>query len=72
MQKLDTASLAEAQPISLDLDSRTEKLTLIADWKDELRHKLARAANNVWEWPDLDALRSEVERFKLACKGVRQ
>ena len=73
MQKLDTASLAEAQPLSLDLDSRTEKLTLIADWKDELRLKLARAINDVWgPPPDLDELHSEVERFKLACDGVRQ
>ena len=72
MQKLDTASITEAQPISFDLDTRTEKLTLLADWKDELRHKLARAADNVWERPDLDELRAEVERFKLACDGVRQ
>jgi hypothetical protein len=73
LQKLDTASIAEAQPISFDLDSRTEKLSLIADWKDELRLKLARAVNDVWgPPPDLDELRSEVERFKLACEGVRQ
>jgi len=73
LQKLDTASIAEAQPISFDLDSRTEKLSLIADWKDELRLKLARAVNDVWgPLPDLDELHSEVERFKLACEGVRQ
>ena len=71
MQKLNTSSLANAQTVSFDLDSRTEKLTLIADWRDELRRKLERASNNVWEWPDLDELRSEVERFKLACKGAR-
>jgi hypothetical protein len=72
LQKLDTASIAEAQLISFDLDSRTEKLTLIADWKDELRRKLYGAVNDVWApLPDLDELRAEVERFKLACKGAR-
>ena len=47
--------------------------SLLADWQDELRLKLARAVNDVWgPPPDLDELRSEVERFKLACEGVRQ
>ena len=73
MQKLDTASVGNAQPISFNLDAQTEKLELIADWKDELRRKLADACNDVWSpAPDLERLRTEVERYKLGCKGARQ
>ena len=70
MERLDSKALADAQ--AFPLDALTERLIVIAAWRDELRRKLARAANDVWgPLPDLDELRSEVERFKLACKGVR-
>ena len=70
MQELDKASLADAQPFSLE--NRAKALELIADWRDELRLKLRRACNDVWgPPPDLDELRAEVELFKLACRGVR-
>jgi hypothetical protein len=71
MQNLHKALLTEVQPISFDLDSRTESLTLIADWSNELRDMLAAALNPLDCAPDLDWLKVEVERFKLGCKGVR-
>jgi hypothetical protein len=57
---------------AFDLEGITSQLELLADWRDELRRMLAYALNNVWEEPDLDWLRSEVERFKLAVKGARR
>jgi hypothetical protein len=70
MERPDSKALADAQAFSLD--ALTERLIAIAAWRDELQRKLARAADDVWgRLPDLDELRSEVERFKLACKGVR-
>jgi hypothetical protein len=53
------------------LDALTEKLGIIADWRDGLRQLLAHAANDVWDWPDIEHLKVEVARFKLACKGAR-
>ena len=54
------------------LDALTEKLIIIADWRDELRQELGAAINDVWgPFPDLDRLRLEVERFKLGCLGAR-
>ena len=72
MQELDSNSLADAQAFSFDLDEKTKQLELIADWRAELRYKFADAVNDVWgPPPDLNELRCEVERYKLACKGVR-
>ena len=69
MQHVSNTKLADAQALSIDLEDRTKKLERIAAWRDELRLKLGRACNNVWEQPDYDAL--SVEQFKLACKGAR-
>jgi hypothetical protein len=69
MQRVNSKTLDRAQPFSFDLEDRTKKLERIAAWRDELRMKLGRACNNVWEQPDYDAL--SVEQFKLACKGAR-
>jgi hypothetical protein len=71
MQRLDNASLVDAQEISFDFEEKTKRLELICAWRDELRRKLARSLNDVWSTPDLDELRSEVVRFRLACKGAR-
>jgi hypothetical protein len=70
---MSTHQLRSGAPkVTVEIDGVTDRLHLLADWRDELRRKLARAANDVWgPLPDLDELRSEVERFKLACKGVR-
>ena len=69
MERLDSKALADAQAFSLD--ALTERLIVITAWRDELRRKLAQSLNDVWSTPDLDELRAEVERFKLACKGAR-
>ena len=71
MQPLDTKQLASAQALSFDIEERTAKLEAIADWRDELQHALDAAANPFDIAPDLDWLRREVSRFRLACKGVR-
>jgi hypothetical protein len=71
VQHVSSTALASTQA-NFDIDERTRRLTQIADWRDELRSKFAYTINNVWDAPpDLDELRAEVERFKLACKGVR-
>jgi hypothetical protein len=64
-----TKTLNRAQAFSFDIDERTKRLELIADWRDELRQRLADSVNDVP--PDLDELKDEVERFKLACQGAR-
>jgi hypothetical protein len=50
----------------------TERLNQMADWKDEIRRRLADALNDVWGGrPDYDELRKEVERFTAACRDFR-
>jgi hypothetical protein len=72
MQEVDNRTIRNAQAI-FNIEDRTKKLELIADWRDELRRKLGNACNDVWSpAPDLEHLRTEVERFKLASKGTRQ
>ena len=72
MQLVSNSTLADAQAIKFDANETTRRLTQIADWREEIRNQLAYAVNNVWDAPpDLDALRAEVEQFKLACRGVR-
>jgi hypothetical protein len=72
MQRVDNKSLDRAQAFSFDIDERTKRLELIANWRDELRLRLANALNDVWgPPPDLDELRAEVELFKMCCKGAR-
>jgi hypothetical protein len=72
MQRLDEASLADAQEISFDFERKTKRLELICEWRDELRQRLARAIDDAWSpAPDLEELNAEVERFKLACRGAR-
>jgi hypothetical protein len=72
LQHVHSSTLATAQATKFDIDERISRLNQIADWRAELRSNLAYAVNNVWDGPpDLEALRAEVERFKLACKGVR-
>jgi hypothetical protein len=46
-----------------------DRLAMLADWRDQLRRLLAYALNSEFP-PDYDALRLEVEQFKLACKGA--
>jgi hypothetical protein len=71
LQLVSNSTLADAQAV-FDVECVTEKLNLIADWKDELRGRFAYTVNDIWGAPpDYDELRAEVERFKLACKGVR-
>ena len=57
--------------VAFDLDALTGNLELMADWKDELRLMFAAALNPVDMTPDIEWLRVEVERFKLACRGAR-
>jgi hypothetical protein len=71
LQHVHNTKLADVQAVSFDLEEKTRRLELIAEWRDELRRKLGHALNDVWSMPDLDELRSEVEHFKLACKGAR-
>jgi hypothetical protein len=71
VERLDNSALAKAQAVTFDIRERTERLSLIADWCDELRRELGHACNNVWDEPDYDRLRTQVARFKLACRGVR-
>jgi hypothetical protein len=69
MQGLDNASLVDAQVVSFNLNEKIERLTTIADWKDELRRMIAAALDD--PTADLDWLKTEVMRFRLACKGAR-
>jgi hypothetical protein len=72
LQHVHNTKLANAQAFSFDIDERTKKLELIADWKDELRQRLADTVNDVWgPPPDLDELKAEVELFKMCSKGAR-
>jgi hypothetical protein len=71
MQRVDNKTLDRAQRFSFDIDERTKRLELIANWRDELRLKLGRAVNDVWSMPDIDELKAEVELFKMCCKGAR-
>jgi len=57
--------------VRVDIDQLTENLSVIADWRDEIRRMLIAALNPFDVAPDLDWLRTEVERFKLGCKGAR-
>jgi hypothetical protein len=70
LRVVDSTTLEGAQEFSFDIEDRTEKLNLIADWRDELK-ELMRADYHLAMTLDLDGLRIEVDRFKLACKGVR-
>jgi hypothetical protein len=70
MQRLDKASLADAQEISFDFEGKTKRLELIREWRDELRLMIEAAFNPLDMSPDIDWLKAEVERFKLACKGA--
>jgi hypothetical protein len=70
LQELPSTALAGAQEISFDIEDRTQKLNLIADWRDELK-ELMRADYQLAMTLDLDGLRIEIDRFNLACKGVR-
>jgi hypothetical protein len=71
MQRLDKASLVDAQQVSFDIDTRTTNLELIADKAVELRLMIEAALNPLDMNPDIDWLKAEVERFKLACRGAR-
>jgi hypothetical protein len=79
LQNVDSKSLADSQAFSFDIDERTRRLELIAAWADGLRARiwdepaqLDLENIEVWgEQQNLEALRAEVEQFKLACKGVR-
>jgi hypothetical protein len=70
-----TKTLDRAQPFSFDLDERTKRLELIANWRDELRLKLSGQWDHSSDFDpfalDVDELRQEVARFKLACRGPR-
>jgi hypothetical protein len=70
LEHVSSVTLASTQA-KFEIDERIACLNQAADWRDEIRGRLAHAANDVWSTPDLDALRTEVERFKLGCKGVR-
>jgi hypothetical protein len=71
MQRLDKALLVDAQQVSFDIDTRATNLELIADKAAELRLMIEAALDPLDMSPDIDWLKAEVERFKLACKGVR-
>jgi hypothetical protein len=71
MQRVDSKTLARAQAQSFNLQERTERLELIAEWAAELRRVLEAALNPLDTAPDIDWLKEEVARFKLACRGVR-
>jgi hypothetical protein len=71
VQRLDEASLADAQALNFNLEDRTQKLELIADKAVELRLAIEAALNPLDITPDLDWLKGEVELFKMCCKGAR-
>jgi hypothetical protein len=70
LQGVSTTALLGAQAVSFDIEDRTEKLNLIADWRDELSQLIVDAQEDPDEL-NIDWLRAEVDRFSLACKGVR-
>jgi hypothetical protein len=71
VQHVRNDSVAGAQALNFDIEQRIKQLEVILRWRDELRLKLGRAANDVEVEPDYDALSAEVEQFRLACKGAR-
>jgi hypothetical protein len=75
MMSVHTKSLPAAQPFSFDIDERTRRLELIANWRDALRDKLSGQWDQSSEFDPFalepDELRSEIELYKLAAKAAR-
>jgi len=71
MQHVRNNSVARAEAQNFNLKEQTERLELIADKAVELLLMIEAALNPLDMNPDIDWLKAEVERFKLACRGAR-
>jgi hypothetical protein len=70
LRGIDSKALEGAQEISFGIEDRTQKLNIIADWQEDIRRLIADEMNSL-DTAGLAWLRAEVDRFNLACKGVR-